>query len=69
MGLHPRCPEQPRYLVLNGGEDEPGSKKDRMLMENLPHLVIEGVILSRLCDRGMPKLIFTSMRNYEDRDK
>ena len=39
------CPEQPRYLVLNGGEDEPGSKKDRLLMENLPHLVIEGVIL------------------------
>ena len=38
--------EQPRYLVLNGGEDEPGSKKDRMLMENLPHLVVEGVILS-----------------------
>jgi NADH:ubiquinone oxidoreductase subunit F (NADH-binding) len=40
------CPEQPRYLVLNGGEDEPGSKKDRLLMENLPHLVVEGVILS-----------------------
>src|SRR5438876_10948366 len=39
-------PEQPRYMVLNGGEDEPGSKKDRLLMENLPHLVIEGVILS-----------------------
>ena len=38
--------EQPHYLVLNGGEDEPGSKKDRMLMEFLPHLVIEGVILS-----------------------
>jgi NADH-quinone oxidoreductase subunit F len=40
------APEQPRYLVLNGGEDEPGSKKDRVLMENLPHLVIEGVILA-----------------------
>ena len=40
------CPDQPRYLVLNGGEDEPGSKKDRMLMEHLPHLVLEGVILS-----------------------
>jgi NADH:ubiquinone oxidoreductase subunit F (NADH-binding) len=38
--------EQPHYLVLNGGEDEPGSKKDRLLMENFPHLVIEGVILS-----------------------
>jgi NADH:ubiquinone oxidoreductase subunit F (NADH-binding) len=40
------APEQPRYLVMNGGEDEPGSKKDRVLLENLPHLVIEGVILS-----------------------
>jgi NADH:ubiquinone oxidoreductase subunit F (NADH-binding) len=40
------APEQPRYLIMNGGEDEPGSKKDRVLMENVPHLVIEGVILS-----------------------
>jgi NADH-quinone oxidoreductase subunit F len=39
------APDQPRYLVLNGGEDEPGSKKDRVLLENLPHLVIEGTIL------------------------
>lgn len=37
---------EPRYLVMNGGEDEPGSKKDRLLLENLPHLVIEGVILA-----------------------
>jgi NADH-quinone oxidoreductase subunit F len=40
------APEQERYLVLNGGEDEPGSKKDRVLMENLPHLIIEGVVLA-----------------------
>jgi NADH-quinone oxidoreductase subunit F len=40
------CAEQPHYVVLNGGEDEPGSKKDRLLMENLPHLVVEGVILA-----------------------
>src|SRR5258706_6074400 len=40
------APEQPRYLVMNGGEDEPGSKKDRMIVENLAHLVIEGAILS-----------------------
>jgi len=37
--------EQPCYLVMNGGEDEPGSRKDRVLLENLPHLVIEGVVL------------------------
>ncbi len=40
------CVEQPHYVVLNGGEDEPGSKKDRLLMENLPHLVLEGVIVA-----------------------
>jgi NADH:ubiquinone oxidoreductase subunit F (NADH-binding) len=39
------APEQPRYLIMNGGEDEPGSKKDRVLLENLPHLVLEGAIL------------------------
>ena len=39
------APDEPRYLVLNGGEDEPGSKKDRVLLENLPHLVLEGAIL------------------------
>jgi NADH-quinone oxidoreductase subunit F len=40
------APDQPRYLVMNGGEDEPGSKKDRVLLENLPHLVVEGTILA-----------------------
>jgi NADH:ubiquinone oxidoreductase subunit F (NADH-binding) len=40
------APGEPRYLVLNGGEDEPGSKKDRVLLENLPHLVLEGTILA-----------------------
>src|SRR4051812_8695267 len=39
-------PATPRYVILNGGEDEPGSKKDRLLMENVPHLVLEGVILA-----------------------
>jgi NADH:ubiquinone oxidoreductase subunit F (NADH-binding) len=40
------APEQPHYLILNGGEDEPGSMKDRVLMENVPHLVLEGTILA-----------------------
>ncbi len=40
------APGEPRYLVMNGGEDEPGSKKDRVLLETLPHLVIEGVVLA-----------------------
>jgi NADH-quinone oxidoreductase subunit F len=40
------APGEQRYLVLNGGEDEPGSKKDRVLLENLPHLVLEGTVLA-----------------------
>jgi NADH-quinone oxidoreductase subunit F len=36
----------PRYVVCNGGEDEPGSFKDRMLLEYRPHLVLEGMILA-----------------------
>jgi NADH-quinone oxidoreductase subunit F len=58
------CAEQPHYLVLNGGEDEPGSKKDRMLMEYLPHLVIEGVILSAYAI-GASKAYLYINANYE----
>ncbi|HZD39191.1 MAG TPA: NADH-ubiquinone oxidoreductase-F iron-sulfur binding region domain-containing protein [Terriglobales bacterium] len=58
------CPEQPHYLVLNGGEDEPGSKKDRMLMEFLPHLVTEGVILSAYAV-GASKAYLYINANYE----
>ncbi|HZT08424.1 MAG TPA: NADH-ubiquinone oxidoreductase-F iron-sulfur binding region domain-containing protein [Chloroflexota bacterium] len=36
----------PKYVVANGGEDEPGSQKDRVVMENVPHKVLEGVILA-----------------------
>lgn len=46
LALTRECPEQPHYVVMNGGEDEPGSKKDRMLMENVPHLIVEGIILA-----------------------
>ncbi|MEA2646048.1 MAG: NADH-quinone oxidoreductase subunit [Chloroflexota bacterium] len=38
--------KRPRYLVCNADESEPGTFKDRYLMERNPHLVIEGVILA-----------------------
>ena len=34
----------PRYLVCNADESEPGTFKDRYLMEKLPHLLVEGMI-------------------------
>ncbi len=36
----------PRYLVCNADESEPGTFKDRYLMEFIPHLLIEGMIVS-----------------------
>ncbi len=36
----------PRYLVCNADESEPGTFKDRQLMERDPHQMIEGMILA-----------------------
>jgi NADH-quinone oxidoreductase subunit F len=36
----------PRYLICNADESEPGTFKDRYLMEKIPHLLIEGMICS-----------------------
>ncbi|MCE3295387.1 MAG: NADH-quinone oxidoreductase subunit [Crocinitomicaceae bacterium] len=36
----------PRYLLCNADESEPGTFKDRYLMEKIPHLLIEGMITS-----------------------
>jgi NADH-quinone oxidoreductase subunit F len=36
----------PRYLVCNADESEPGTFKDRFIMEKIPHLLIEGMICS-----------------------
>lgn len=38
--------EKPKYLVCNADESEPGTFKDRYLMEHIPHLLIEGMIVS-----------------------
>ncbi len=37
---------RPRYLVVNADESEPGTFKDRIIMEYDPHQLIEGIILS-----------------------
>jgi NADH-quinone oxidoreductase subunit F len=41
-----RKTDKPRYLVCNADESEPGTFKDRYLMNHLPHLLIEGLIIS-----------------------
>jgi len=36
----------PRYIVVNGDESEPGTYKDRVLMERDPHQLIEGCLIA-----------------------
>jgi NADH-quinone oxidoreductase subunit F len=38
--------DRPRYLCCNADESEPGTFKDRMLMEKNPHQLVEGVIIT-----------------------
>jgi NADH-quinone oxidoreductase subunit F len=39
-------PGVPRHLICNADESEPGTFKDRFLMERKPHILIEGIIIS-----------------------
>lgn len=36
----------PRYLVCNADESEPGTFKDRYLMSRIPHILVEGLLIS-----------------------
>lgn len=40
-----QAPGQPHYVVCNADESEPGTFKDRVLMEGRPHLLLEGMAL------------------------
>jgi len=42
----PKTKDKPRYLCVNADESEPGTFKDRLLIERDPHLVLEGIILA-----------------------
>ena len=41
-----KAPGQPKYIVCNADESEPGTFKDRILMEDDPHRILEGMIIT-----------------------
>ncbi|MBI5836237.1 MAG: NADH-quinone oxidoreductase subunit NuoF [Candidatus Eisenbacteria bacterium] len=45
-GFVPKVSADPRYLVVNADESEPGTFKDRELMEKCPHMLFEGIHLA-----------------------
>jgi NADH-quinone oxidoreductase subunit F len=42
----PRNSPKPKYVVVNADEGEPGTCKDRVLMENDPHQLLEGMLIA-----------------------
>jgi formate dehydrogenase beta subunit len=54
-----------KYVVCNADESEPGTIKDRFIMEQMPHMVIEGMILAGLVI-GAKKGILYIRHEYEE---
>jgi formate dehydrogenase beta subunit len=59
------APGKARYVVCNADESEPGTIKDRFIMESVPHLVIEGMIVAGLVT-GAHQGILYIRHEYEE---
>jgi NADH:ubiquinone oxidoreductase subunit F (NADH-binding)/NADH:ubiquinone oxidoreductase subunit E len=61
-------PAPEKYVVCNADESEPGTIKDRFILQHLPNLVIEGMILAGLVT-GAGKGILYIRHEYETQEK
>ncbi|MCX7420332.1 MAG: NAD(P)H-dependent oxidoreductase subunit E [Planctomycetia bacterium] len=51
-------PASPKYVICNADESEPGTFKDRQILSELPHLVIEGMLLAALTIGAEQGIVF-----------
>jgi NADH-quinone oxidoreductase E subunit len=54
----PKSDPRPVYLICNADEGEPGTFKDRQIMEFNPHLLIEGIAISALAIQAETAFIY-----------
>lgn len=64
-GFVPKDTKAPKYLVCNADESEPGTFKDRLLIERDPHQLIEGIILSSYAIGAKLAFIYCRGEFYE----
>ena len=57
-GFMPPPDGGPRYVVVNADESEPGTSKDRYLMENSPHQLLEGIMIAGYAVRAHQAWIY-----------
>jgi len=60
----PKEKKKPHYLINNADESEPGTFKDRLLMEKDPHLVIEGTLIGAYAIRANHAFIYIRGEYY-----
>lgn len=56
---------EPRYLLCNADEGEPGTFKDRLMMERAPHQLIEGMIMSAFAIGSKKSYIYVRGEYYK----
>ncbi|MBB5402683.1 complex I 51 kDa subunit family protein [Paraburkholderia youngii] len=54
------APDGDKYVVCNGNEDEPGTFKDRFLLEHTPHQVIEGALIAAVATRANHVVLYVN---------
>lgn len=65
----PKDQQLPKYLVANSDESEPGTFKDRFLIEHDPHQFIEGMILTSYAIGAHHAFIYCRGEFYEGLEK
>ena len=65
----PKADSRPSYLVINADESEPGSCKDREIMRNDPHLLIEGALLAGFAMRAHTCYIYIRGEFIRERER
>src|ERR1044071_3925777 len=58
-GFVPKDSPKPKYVVCNADESEPGTFKDRYLMERDPHMLIEGMLIAAYALGARTNYIYT----------
>ena len=61
--------ERPHYLVVNADESEPGTCKDREIMRNDPHLLIEGCLIASYAIRAHTCYIYIRGEYVHERER
>lgn len=64
----PKNDERPSYLVINADESEPGSCKDREIMRNDAHILIEGALIASFAMRAHACYIYVRGEFIRERE-